>query len=216
MPCEFIALLKNKTWILTTLPPGKNLIGCTWIFKIKFHLSGDIARHKARLVAQGFSQQPGFDFSETFSSVVKPTTIRIILSPAVSLRWNVTYLDVNNAFLNGELKEDIYMKQPLGFEQGGPHLVCKLNKAIYGLKQASRAWFYTVHSVLISLGFSKSRADASMFFRQKGEEVIYLLIYVDDMLITGNSPPSIQKVISQTEFLFFFKRSWGGELILRC
>ncbi|KAG6423183.1 hypothetical protein SASPL_113571 [Salvia splendens] len=79
MLTEFLALLKNKTWILTTLPPGKNMIGCTWVFTLKFHLSGAIARHKARLVAQGFSQQPGFDFNETFSPVVKPTTIRLIL-----------------------------------------------------------------------------------------------------------------------------------------
>lgn len=191
MLSEFIALLKNKTWILTTLPPGKNLIGCTWIFKLKLHFSGAIARHKGRLVAQGFSQQPGFDFNETFSPVVKPTTIRLILSLAVSMGWTVTHLDVNNAFLNGELKEYIYMRQPLGFEQGGPHLVCKLNKAIYGLKQASRAWFFTVHFVLIGRGFSQSKADASMFFRQRGHEVIYLLIYVDDMLITGNSSASI-------------------------
>ncbi|KAG6383093.1 hypothetical protein SASPL_157163 [Salvia splendens] len=166
MPClfqfrdlnEFNAILKNKTWILTSLPPGKNLIGCTWVFKIKLHLSGAIARHKARLVAQGFSQQPGFDFNETFSPVVKPTTIRIVLSLAVSLGWQITHLDVNNVFLNGELKEDIYMKQSLGFEWGG-HLICKLNKAIYGLKQASRAWFFTVHSVLLALGFSQSTAD---------------------------------------------------------
>lgn len=85
MLVEFIALLKNCIWVLTSLPPGKNLIGCTWIFKLKFHLSGAIARHKARLVAQGFSQQPGFDFNETFSPVVKPTTIRLILCIAVSL-----------------------------------------------------------------------------------------------------------------------------------
>lgn len=102
---EFLALLKNRTWILTTLPPGKNLIGCTWVFKLKFHISGAIARQKARLVAQGFSQQPGFDFNETFSPLVKPTKIRLILSLAVSLGWSITHLDVNNAFLNGDLEE---------------------------------------------------------------------------------------------------------------
>lgn len=118
MLSEFIALLKNRTWILTTLPPGKNLIGCIWIFKLKFHLFGVVARHKARLVAQGFAQQPGFDFNETFSPVVKPTTIRLILSLAISNGWSVTHLDVNNAFLNGKLDDDIYMKHPLGFEQG--------------------------------------------------------------------------------------------------
>lgn len=173
MLAEFLALLKNKTWILTTLPPGKNLIGCTWVFKLKYHLSGVIARHKARLVAQGFSQQPGFDFNETFSPVVKPTTIRLTLSLAMSLGWYVTHLDVNNAFLNGDLEQDIYMKQPVGFEQGGQHLVCKLKKAIYGLKQASRTWFYTVHYVLISLVFSQSKADAPCF-SDKEEEMWFI------------------------------------------
>lgn len=154
MLAEFIVLLKKNTWTLTTLPPGKNLIGCTWVFKIKRLLDDCIARHKARLVAQGFTQHAGFDFNETFSPVVKPTTIRLILSIVVSMSWSISHLDVNNAFLNGNLKEEIYMKQPIGFEQGGPHLVCKLNKAIYGLKQASRAWFLTIHSALISLGFT--------------------------------------------------------------
>ncbi|KAG6416455.1 hypothetical protein SASPL_123885 [Salvia splendens] len=166
MLAEYVALLKNNTLILTTLPPGKNLVGCTWIFKLKLHLSREIARHKAKLVAQGFSQQPGFDFTETFSPVVNPATIRMILTIVVSFGWEITHLDVNNAFLNGELKEDIYMRHPQSIEQGGPHLVCKLKKAIYGLKQASRAWFFTIHSVLISLGFKQSRADASMFVRR--------------------------------------------------
>lgn len=188
---EFMALLRNKTWTLTVLPPGKNLVGCSWIFRIKKHADGSIARHKARLVAQGFSQEPGFDFTETFSPVVKPTTIRLILSIAVSAGWSVKHLDVNNAFLHGDLDQEIYMKQPLGFEQGSPNLVCKLNKALYGLKQASRSWFLTVQSVLISLGFTQSRADTSLFFRSKGSEVTYLLVYVDDMLITGSSSSSV-------------------------
>ncbi|KAG6414963.1 hypothetical protein SASPL_122361 [Salvia splendens] len=181
---EFLALLRNRTWILTSLPPGKNLIGNTWIFRLKRHVDGSIARHKARLVAQGFSQEPGFDFTETFSPVVKPTTIRLILSIAVTLGWEISHLDVNNAFLHGDLNEEIYMRQPVGFEQGDPSLVCKLNKALYGLKQASRSWFLTIQSVLLSLGFQQSRADTSLFFRIRGKEVIYLLIYVDDMLVT--------------------------------
>ena len=198
MLSKFLALLRNRTWTLTTLPPGKNLIGCTWVLKLKMHIDGCIARHKARLVAQYFSQQPGFYYNETFSPVVKPTTIRLILSLAVSHGWTVNHLDVNNVFLNGSLEEDIYMKQPPGFEQGGSHLICKLNKAIYGLEQASRAWFFTVHSVLITLGFSQSKADTSLFFRHQGEDVIYLLIYVDDMLVTGNSSSAIKTVISLT------------------
>ncbi|KAG6430855.1 hypothetical protein SASPL_108928 [Salvia splendens] len=137
---EYLALFKNKTWIVTTLPPGKNLIWSTWIFKLKKLIDGSIARYKARLVAQGFSRQPGSDFHDTFSPVVKPNTIRFILSVAITASWFINHLNVNNAFLYGELKEDIYMKQPVGFEQGSTSLVCKLNKALYGLKQASRAW----------------------------------------------------------------------------
>ncbi|KAG6431297.1 hypothetical protein SASPL_109376 [Salvia splendens] len=170
MLLEFLTLLKKHTWTLTTLPPGKNLIGCTWVFKLKKYIDGTIARYKERLVAQGFSQVPGFDFNETFSPVVKPATIRLTLSIYVSCCWVVTHLDIN-VFLNGNLEEDIYMRQPIDFEQGGPHLVCKLNKVIYGLKQASRAWFATVYSVLLSLDFSQSRSDASLFFRIKGTEL---------------------------------------------
>ncbi|KAG6412162.1 hypothetical protein SASPL_124832 [Salvia splendens] len=106
--------------------------------------AGDIAQHKACLVAQGFSQEPSFDFTETFSPVVKPTTIRLILSIEVTMGWSITHLDVNNAFLNSDLKEDLYMRQPPEFEQCPPALVCKLNKTLYGLKQASRAWFSTI------------------------------------------------------------------------
>ena len=170
-----------------------------------------IARHKARLVAQVFSQELGFDFTETVSQVVKPNTIRLILSIVVSAGWNITHLDVNNAFLHGDLEEEIYMRQPIGFEQGGPGLVCKLNKAIYGLKQASRSWFLTVRTVLLSLGFSPSRADISLFYRVSKTEVTYLLIYVDDMLITGSSSSAIKYVIQQLHTYFSLKDLGGSE-----
>ena len=202
---EFLALLRNNTWILTKLPQGKNLIGNTWVFRLKKHADGSIARHKARLVAEGFSQEPGFDFGETFSPVVKPTTIMLILSIAISLGWSISHLDVNNAFLHGDLEEDIYMRQPIGFEQGDPSLVCKLNKALYGLKQASRSWFLTIQSVLLSLGFSQSKADTSLFFRNSGKETVYLLIYVDDMLITGSSHIAVKDVISKLSHHFSLK-----------
>ena len=202
---EFLALLRNKTWFLTFLPPGKNLIGCTWVFRLKKNADGSVARHKARLVAQGFSQEAGFDFNETFSPVVKPNTIRLMLSIAVSSNWSIKHLDVNNAFLNGDLEEEIYMRQPPGFEQGAPGMVCKLNKALYGLKQASRAWFITIQAALLKLGFTQSKADTSLFYLNSKAETIYLLLYVDDMLITGNSSSGIRRVIDQLHNQFALK-----------
>lgn len=203
---ELRALFKNHTWTLTPQPAGKNSIGCKWVFKIKRHANGSIARYKARLVAQGFTQEPGFDFKETFSPVVKPSTIRLILSLAVQQNWGVTHLDVDNAFLNGALDETIYMQQPPGFEVGGPvPLVCKLNKVIYGLKQASRSWFLTFRSVLLNMGFLQSKADHSLLYKKGAQATVYLLVYVDDILVTGSSSFGIQSVIGSLSKVFFLK-----------
>ena len=136
------------------------------MFKLKKHADCSIAIHKARLVAQGLSQEAGFDFLETFSPVVKPNTVRLILSIVVTFGWDIKHLDVNNAVLNGDLEEEIYMKQFPGFEQGPPGMVCKLNKVLYGLKQASRSWFLMMQSTFIGLGFTQSKADNFLFFHQ--------------------------------------------------
>jgi hypothetical protein len=132
---EFSALLRNGTW--TSVPPvcASNLVGCKWIFRIKRNSDGIVARYKARLVAKGFHQRPGLDYHETFSPVVKPTTVRLVLSIAVSKGWKLRQLDINNAFLQGTLAEDVYMAQPPGFhDPDKPEFVCKRRKAIYGLK----------------------------------------------------------------------------------
>ncbi|KAL5578574.1 hypothetical protein UlMin_020273 [Ulmus minor] len=113
---EYNALQRNRTWSLVELPPDKKTIGCRWVFKVKENPDGSISKYKARLVAKGFHQRPGFDFDETFSPVVKPTTIRVVLTVALSCGWYLRQLDVNNAFLNGDLKEEVYMAQPPGFE----------------------------------------------------------------------------------------------------
>ncbi|RVW63823.1 Retrovirus-related Pol polyprotein from transposon RE1 [Vitis vinifera] len=140
MTDEYLAHLRNNTWDLVPPPTDRKLIGCKWVFKVKENPDGTINKYEARLVAKGFHQIVGFDFNETFSPVVKPTTIRIVLTIALNLQWKVRQLDVNNAFLNGDLHEDIFMHQPQGFiDLVNPNYVCKLNKSLYGLKQAPRA-----------------------------------------------------------------------------
>nr|KYP52905.1 Retrovirus-related Pol polyprotein from transposon TNT 1-94 [Cajanus cajan] len=135
MQAEITALHNNNTWTLSTLPPGRKPIGCKWVFRVKENPDGSINKYKARLVAKGFHQQPSLDFSETFSPVVKPVTIRVVLSLAVSFWWPLRQLDINNAFLNGMLEEDIYTSQPPGFvDSANKHFVCKLHKSLYGLK----------------------------------------------------------------------------------
>ena len=150
MNTEFDALLRNQTWEL--VPPSRhvNVIGCRWIFKIKRKANGSIERYKARLVAKGFHQQLGVDFNETYSPVVKPATIRLILSLAVCNNWKIRQLDVQNAFLHGTLSEEVYMDQPPGFKHPQfPEYLCKLKRSLYGLKQAPRQWFSCLAAVLL-------------------------------------------------------------------
>jgi histone deacetylase 1/2 len=130
------------------------VVGCKWIFRLKRHTDGTVARYKARLVAKGFNQRPGLDYHETFSPVVKPTTIRLVLSIAISNGWQFHQLDINNAFLQDTLTEDVYMAQPPGFsDPDKADFVCKLRKAIYGLKQAPRAWYEELKGVSNCLWF---------------------------------------------------------------
>lgn len=163
-------------------------------------------RYKARLVAQGFSQTPGLDYSHTFSPVVKASTVRVILSLAVINKWNLHQLDVNNAFFHGHLDECIYMEQPPGFAYPSfPHHVCKLKKALYGLKQASRAWFHHLSTFLLANGFKGSRADTSLFVFKRDKCVIYMLVYVDDLILTDSDETVINSFISKLNQEFAIK-----------
>ncbi|CAH9140808.1 unnamed protein product [Cuscuta epithymum] len=203
---EFNALITNKTWDLVPHDSTKNVVGCKWVYKTKYNSDGSIERHKARLVAQGFNQQAGVDFSETFSPVVKPTTVRLLLSLATSFGWGVRQLDVKNAFLHGYLTEEVYMRQPPGFiHPSFPHHICRLHKALYGLKQAPRAWFHRFSGFLLSHGFLQSRSDSSMFIYCQGSHRVYILLYVDDILITGNSSSLVQSIIRLLSQTFAMK-----------
>jgi hypothetical protein len=134
---EIDALMKNKTCHLVPPHSGRNVIDCKWVFKIKRKVDDSLDRYKARLVAKGFKQCYGVDYEDTFSPVIKSTTIRIVLSIAVFRGWHLHQLDVHNAFLHGNLEEDVYMRQPPDYENKSmPNYVCKLDKALYGLKQA--------------------------------------------------------------------------------
>ncbi|KAM1755844.1 hypothetical protein ACFX12_008126 [Malus domestica] len=197
MQDEISALHKQGTWSLVVLPSTKNLVGCKWIFKIKKHSDGTIARHKARLVAKGFSQEPGLDYGETFSPMVKPTTVRLVLALAAQFNWPLRQLDVKNAFLHGILDEEVYMTQLPGFvDATTSHLVCKLHKSLYGLKQAPRAWNDRFTKFLPSFGFQHTYSDSSLFVKTIDSGIVILLLYVDDIIITGNAAAAMQQVIS--------------------
>jgi len=190
---EFNAFLDNDTWELVPLTPYMNVVGCKWIFKTKF--KSVIERYKARLVALGNHQQAGIDYHETFSPVVKSSTVRLLLSLAASCRWIIRQLDVKNSFLHGFLDEEIYMKQPPGFiHPHYPNHVYRLKKSLYGLKQAPRAWSQCFSSFLLANSFVCSKVDIFMFVYRHQSNVLVLLLYVDEMLLTGNNPTLIHKI----------------------
>lgn len=152
---EITALEQNQTWDLVPKPRDVKPISCKWVYKIKRRLDGSIDRYKAHLVARGFSQQYGLDYDETFSSVVKLTTVRVLLALAANKDWNLWQMDVKNAFLHGELDREIYMIQPMSFHnQNHPEYICKLQKALYGLKHAPRAWYSKIDKFLTQSGYS--------------------------------------------------------------
>ncbi|KAJ3708372.1 hypothetical protein LUZ61_012077 [Rhynchospora tenuis] len=206
MSKELHALAQNKTWVLVPPPSNHNVVGCKWIFKTKRHADGTIERYKARLVAKGFTQEEGVDYFDTFSPVIRPTTIRIVLSIAVSQKWPIRQLDINNAFLHGDLHETVYMHQPPGFSDAQfPSHVCLLKKAIYGLKQSPRAWFHTLSTALTEFGFHGSKFDPSLFVSHHDNQVLIVLVYVDDIIVTGNNHEGVSKLIHTLQHRFSLK-----------
>ncbi|KAF5471906.1 hypothetical protein F2P56_008669 [Juglans regia] len=206
MGSEFDALMVNGTWSLCPRPPGKHVVRNKWVFKIKRLSDGRIERYKARLVAKGFDQQYGIDYAETFSPVVKHTTVRMVLALAVSFNWNIHQLDISNAFLHGFLDEEVFMEQPQGFiDENYPDYVCRLHKSLYGLKQAPRAWFRRLSQYLLEYGFIESSADYSLFIYTNDSVKLYVLVYVDDILVTGSSKAAIASFILSLKDSFLVK-----------
>jgi len=190
---ELDALSKNHTWDLVTLPPGKSVVGCKWIYKIKTRSDGSIERYKARLVAKGFTQEYGIDYEETFAPVARISSVRALLAVAAARKWGLFQMDVKNAFLNGNLSEEVYMQPPPGLSVES-NKVCHLRRALYGLKQAPRAWFAKFSSTISRLGYMASHYDSALFLRRTDKGTILLLLYVDDMIITGDDLNGIQEL----------------------
>lgn len=189
---EYNALMKNKTWTLEQLPPGKKAIGSKWTYKIKTDANGNIIKHKARLVAQGFSQKYGIDYDEVFAPVVKQATIRTLLTVAGVKKMQIKHIDIRTAFLNGDITEEIYMKQPEGYiETHKRNLVCRLHKSLYGLKQSARAWNTKLNSILVNNGFRRGSADQCLYTKKFENSYLYLLIYVDDILVACENEEGI-------------------------
>lgn len=205
MAAEFDALLGKNTWSLVPYTSDIKVITNKWVFRVKLKADGTLDKLKARLV-DGFEQITGVDFLETFSHVVKPSIIRLVFSFAASKRWSIQQIDVNSAFLNGDLEDTIYMTRPVGFESlKFPTHVCKLNKALYGLKQAPRAWYDKLRDCLYTLGFNRSMSDFSLFHRTINGILTLVLIYVDDILVTCDSHEEVMLLISQLNDLFALK-----------
>ena len=164
---ELDALSKNHTWDLVTLPPRKSVVGCKWIYKIKTRSDGFIERYKARLVAKGFTQEYGIDYEATFAPVACISSVRALLTIVTASKWDLFQMDVKNAFLNGDLSEEVYMQPPPGLSVES-NKVCHLRRVLYGLKQAPRAWFAKFSSTISRLGYMASHYDSALSsYRQR-------------------------------------------------
>ncbi|KAG9453307.1 hypothetical protein H6P81_006211 [Aristolochia fimbriata] len=208
---------KNKTWELTQLPKGKRAIGCKWVFAKKegFPKNGDI-RYKARLVAKGYAQKEGIDYNEIFSLVVKHSSIRILLALVVQLNFELAQLDVKTAFLHGDLREEIYMTQPDGYKVAGKeNWVCKLIKSLYGLKQSPRQWYKRFDRFIKDQKYTRNKYDNCVYLRKLQDgSYIYLLLYVDDMLIAAKSQVEIDILKAQLNKEFEMKDLGKAKKIL--
>jgi hypothetical protein len=182
---------------LVPRPHGANVVTGKWIFKHKFRVDGTHERYKAHWVLCRFTHHPGVDYDKSFSPAVKPMTVCIIMSLALSWDWPVHQLNIKNAFLHGTLTEIVYSTQATGFfDPSQPDLVCCLNKFMYDLKQAPRAWHNRFASYFLSLGFIEAKLDISLFIFYRGSQAVYLLLYVDDIVLTASNTELLQWTIS--------------------
>jgi hypothetical protein len=183
---EYQSIIKNDVWEIVPKPKSKDVVSSKWISKIKHAADGSIEKYKTRFVAHGFSQKEGIDCEETFAPVARYTSIITIIALAAKMKWKLHRMDVKTTFLNGVIEEEVHIEQLQGFEvKDRKTHVFKLKKALYRLKQAPRAWYGRIDSFLTSLGFTKSKADSNLYFKVMNDEPVILLLYVDDLFLTG-------------------------------
>jgi hypothetical protein len=183
---EYCSLMENDTWDLVPLPKGRKLVICKWVYITNYASDGSVERHKAQLVSKGFSKVEGIDYNEAFASVAKINLILLVLALVVSHKWEVHQMDVKSTFLHGDLQEEIYMEQPPGYVHNESILVCRLKKSLYGLKQAPRAWYAKMDNFLLDTGFSRCHSNPNVYTKKVGIHLIILVLYVDDLILTGS------------------------------
>ena len=216
MQDEMQSLHQNHTFELVKLPKDRRALKNRWVYRIKHDELSTRPRYKARLVVKGFNQRKGVDFVEIFSSVVKMSSIRVVLGLAASLDLEIEQMDVKTAFLHGDLEEEIYMEQPEGFiVKGKENYVCKLKKSLYGLKQAPRQWYKKFESVMEEQGYKKTTSDHCVFVKKfSDDDFIILLLYVDDILIAGMNVSRIDRLKKKLSQSFAMKDLGPAKKIL--
>ena len=206
MEKEMKSLQSNDVWDLVKLPPERKVVGSKWVFKKKTGADGSVERHKARLVAQGYTQRYGTDYDETFCPVVRQESLRVLIALSVQNGFKLHQVDVTTAFLNGTLEEEVLMRQPEGFEiKGKEHLVCKLKKSIYGLKQSPRCWNVALDAQLKEMGFTQSTNDPCIYHRKTGGDIFYMGVYVDDIVLAGRTERALNEVKTELSRKFDIK-----------
>jgi hypothetical protein len=202
---------RNDVWDLVPRPKGFNIIGTKWVFRNKLNEQGEVVRNKARLVAQGYSQQEGIDYNETFAPVARLESIRLLISFVVQNNITLYQMDVKSAFLNGYIEEEVYVRQPPGFEDSKfPEHVFKLKKSLYGLKQAPRAWYKYLSNFILEKDFTRGKVDTTLFRKSFKNDILICQIYVDD-IIFGTSNVSLGREFAKS-MQAEFEMSMMGEL----
>lgn len=205
MEAEYNSLVKQKTWKLVD-KPQKRVIPCKWVYKLKTDAHGNIIKYKARLVAKGFNQVEGIDYTETFAPVVRQSSLRTLFALTAEMNLKMKHLDVDTAFLYGELDEEVYLEQPQGFrDKDQKEKVCLLQKSLYGLKQAPRAWNKKLDETLSKLGFNKTPSEPCVYTKLFGEEKVIIAVYVDDIIVFYKNDTSFELVKQDLQTYFSLK-----------